>query len=387
VLAGLAVLPACDRHVVHGVDLSDLVPEGRLEAVENALGRAGENGPELARAIELAPDEDRGALAFVLAYLPTVDLASADPAMLLETVALTRQARESFPWGQSIPEDVYLSYVLPPRVSQEPLERVRPYLYEELSTRLAGIDSMEDAALEVNRWCGERVGFKPTQRRDQGVFETLASGYGRCEEMMIVHIAALRSVCIPARQAWTPYWAASDNNHAWTEVWVDGRWHYTGACEPRDRLDDAWFSGPAGEAALVLSAVFGEPAAGEDVYRDEERFALVNSTRRYGTTGAMEVTCLTGGRPEGERSVVVSLWNFGALRGIARLETDADGRAVIALGDGDYVVSAGDASGHDWALVSVAASDTTRAILDLETERPFEGTFRMMHAPGKEAGR
>lgn len=197
---------------------------------------------------------------------------------------------------------------------------------------------------------------------------------------MIVHISALRSVAIPARQAWTPYWAASDNNHAWTELWVDGAWHYTGACEPRDRLDDAWFSGPAGEAALVLSAVFGEAASGEDVYRDEERFALVNSTRRYGPTGTLSVTLTRDSDPVEDGRVVVSLWNFGALRAIAGLHTDERGEASIALGDGRYVVSAGNPDGHDWTLATVTAGNSTSVGLDLSTNRPFEGAFRLVHS-------
>ena len=376
----LGTLSGCEQHVVGDVDVAALVPEERLDAVMDALERAGDNGPALAEALEDAPETDRGPMAFVLSNLPTVDLAGLDPELLLETVAQASEARERFPWGASIPDDIFLTYVLPPRVSQEPLERWRPYLYGELAERLEGITSMEDAALEVNRWCGERVDFRPTQRRDQGVFETLASGYGRCEEMMIVHISALRSVAIPARQAWTPYWAAQDNNHAWTELWVDGEWHYTGACEPRDRLDDAWFTGPATDAALVLSAVFGEPAEGEDVYRQEERFALVNSTRRYAPTGALRVSCVRNGEGVPEARVVVSLWNFGALRSIARLETDEEGAASIVLGDGRYVVSAND-DGRDWALVTVVRGDTTRVELDLESDRAFDGTFRLDHSP------
>ncbi|MBD3368430.1 MAG: hypothetical protein GF405_09720 [Candidatus Eisenbacteria bacterium] len=381
-VAFAAFTSSCDRHVVDGIDLAELVPPERLEAVAEAVERAGRNGPTLAHALSDAPAGDREALAFILSNMPTVDLARVERAFLLETVALAREARERFPWGATVPEDVYLTYVLPPRVSQEPLEPWRPFLYRELSARLEGTTSMREAALEVNRWCGERVGFQPTQRRDQGVFETLASGYGRCEEMMIVHISALRSVCIPARQAWTPYWAASDNNHAWTELWVDGAWHYTGACEPRDELDDAWFSGPAGEAALVLSAVFGEPAAGEDVYRREERFALVNSTERYGPTGVLRVSCERAGGPVSDERIAVSLWNFGALRAIAGPRTDEDGTAEIALGDGRYVVSAGDSLGHDWKLVSVTAGDTTDAALEFTERRPFEGVFRLVHAPG-----
>ena len=86
-----------------------------------------------------------------------------------------------------------------------PADRLRDvvFLLDAIGPRVEGAASMTEAALEVNRWCGERVTFKPTGRRDQGVFETLAAGYGRCEELVILHVSALRSVCVPAREAWT----------------------------------------------------------------------------------------------------------------------------------------------------------------------------------------
>ena len=380
VLAAALAAGACSRTVYEGVDLSVYVPGPYLAEVGTALDTAGDNGPAVLAALTEAPEGDREAMAFLVANLPPVDLATVDAGFLLDNVRLAREAREGFPWGVEVPEDVYLRYVLPPRVSQEPLEPWRSYFLGELKPRLAGIHSMEEAALEVNRWCGEHVGFKPTQRRDQGVFETLASGYGRCEEMMIVHISALRSVGIPARQTWTPYWATCDNNHAWTEVWVDGDWHYTGACEPSDRLDDAWFNGSVKGAALVCSSVFGPPAEGEDVYREEDRFSIVNSVGHYIEPGTLLVSVSSRGRPAGGVPVTVSVWNFGALRAIARRESDDRGDVDLRLGDGTYFVCAGGPSGYDWGLAAIDAGGETRVSLDLDQAPRFEGSFWLRYS-------
>lgn len=381
VLLALAVLAtACSRTTYEGVDVSSYVPDAYLGAVLTALDVSGDNGREVLAAITEAPEGDREALAFLVANLPPVDLATVDGAFLLETVRLGRKAREAFPWGESVPEDVYLRYVLPPRVSQEPLERWRPHFLAELTPRLEGIESMEGAALEVNRWCGEHVGFKPTQRRDQGVFETLASGYGRCEEMMIVHISALRSVGIPARQTWTPYWATGDNNHAWTEVWVDGDWHYAGACEPSDRLDDAWFNDSVKGAALVCSSVFGPPAEGEDVYREEERYSIVNSVSHYLEPGTLKAVVTAAGRPARGVPVTVSVWNFGALRAIARRETDDEGEIDLRLGDGTYFVCAGGPNEYDWGIAVIEAASEARVSLDLDEEPRFDASFWLRYS-------
>jgi hypothetical protein len=378
-LAAALAVAGCGRHTFDGVDIGEYVPPEYRDDVIESLERSGDNAPELLDALRGAPAEDRTAVSFLIAEMAAADLATVDAAFLFDTARLAREARERFPWGGDVPDEVYLRYVLPPRVSQEPLEPWREYLMGELSVRLEGISSMEEAAIEVNRWCGERVGFKPTQRRDQGVFETLASGYGRCEEMMIVHIAALRSVGIPARQAWTPYWATSDNNHAWTELMVDSEWHYTGACEPRDELDDAWFNESVKGAALVMSSVVGTPAASDEVYREEDRYSLVNSTRNYFKPGAIEVTVKRGGRAAREVPVTVSLWNFGALRAIARDETDEAGTVRLTIGDGEYFVAAGTTESRDWKVARVVAGDTTGVELTLAEALPFEGEFRLVY--------
>jgi hypothetical protein len=378
--AALACLVGCGRYTYEGVDLSQYVPERYLDDVMESLDRAGDNAPAVLEALLGAPVEDREAVSFLVAEMPSADLATVEASFVLDTARLAREARERFPWGGGIPDEVYLHYVLPPRVSQEPLEPWRDYMFGELSKRLEGIESMKEAAVEVNRWCGERVGFKPTQRRDQGVFETLASGYGRCEEMMIVHIAALRSVAIPARQAWTPYWATSDNNHAWTELWVDSDWHYTGACEPRDELDDAWFNESVKGAALVMSSVTGSPAETDEVYREEERYSLVNSTRHYVEPGLLEVSVVQHGMPAVDVSVNVSLWNFGALRAIARDETDSAGRVRLSIGDGDYFVSAGEPSAFDWKIATIVSGETTTIELALDESPSMTAEFWLMYA-------
>jgi hypothetical protein len=363
---------------------ADAAPERQegvfTPGVWSSLNRAGGNAHQLLRALSEAPEEDRDAVRFLVESLPSSDLAAVESAFLLETASLAREARERFPWGRDVPYAVFLRYVVAPRVSQEPLERWRGHFLNEIGPRLEGVTSMTEAALEVNRWCGEHVTFKPTERRDQGVFETLASGYGRCEELVILHVSALRSVCIPAREAWTPYWPTMDNNHAWTEVWVDGGWHYTGACEPSDALDDAWFNGTVKNAALVFSSALGSAAPGEDAYRSEERYAVVNSTTHYTTAGTLEVLVTTGaGSPSASVPVTVSLWNFGALRPIARKETGADGTMRLTIGDGDYFVCAGGPGGHDWTTVRIRADESTAVSLDLDASPAFDGEFELRY--------
>ncbi|MDQ7780838.1 MAG: transglutaminase-like domain-containing protein, partial [Planctomycetota bacterium] len=206
------------------------------DRVKAKLECAGEARGELLRLLTETEGQQREWAEFLVANMPPRDLGAVAADVVLDHLRSAEAAQSLFPWTKSVPRDVFLHYVLPYRVSQEPMEKWRGYLLAQLQPRLQNTGSMAEAVLEVNRWAGENIKFKPTEFRDQAPLETLRAGYGRCEEMTIAFIAAARSVGLPARCASTPWWATCDNNHAWVEVWADGRWWYLGACEPAATL-------------------------------------------------------------------------------------------------------------------------------------------------------
>ena len=83
--------------------------------------------------------------------------------------------------------------------------------------------SMEQAALEVNHWAYEKATYRPSDARTSSPLATVRTTFGRCGEESTLGVAAMRSVGIPARQVYTPRWAHTDDNHAWVEVWIDGK--------------------------------------------------------------------------------------------------------------------------------------------------------------------
>lgn len=352
-----------------------MVPDEYTERMQDAFRRAGENRTALEVALSDVPEDRREAMSFLIVNLPNVDLAAVSSEFLLETIEYAYRIRETFHWAKQVPEDIFLHHVVSPRTSQEPLQRWRPFFWKNLYPRIKDLASMEDVALEVNRWCGENVDFKQTQRRDQAPLETLKSGYGRCEEMVIFYNSALKSVGIPARKAWTPYWATTDNNHAWTEVWADGNWYYAGACEPRDELNSAWFDERVKDAAFVYSATYGIPDYTSKIYKTGERWAIINSTENYLTPGTIQVTVLNHEQPVSEADVAVSVFNFGALRAIGTKESDENGSVEFEIGSGTYVVSAGDSVNGYWKTVEVTPGEITKAELDISKENPEQEEF------------
>ena len=187
--------------------------------------------------------------------MPSNDLIDRDGAYFLENVRTSLEARKEMPWGKNIPEREWRHFVLPIRVNNEALDASRPYLFKELKERVKGL-SLEQAVLEVNHWCHEHVVYTPSDSRTSSPLATLRTAYGRCGEESTLLVAALRAVGIPARQVYTPRWAHTDDNHAWVEAWVDGKWLFLGACEPEPVLNLAWFNAPVSRAMLVHTKAF-----------------------------------------------------------------------------------------------------------------------------------
>jgi transglutaminase-like putative cysteine protease len=169
--------------------------------------------------------EEKEALQFLYAYMPLCDLADYNGDFFLKQVRSSFEARESFEWGMKVPDELFRHFVLPYRVNNENLDSARMVFLKELKPRLQGM-SMKEAVLEVNHWCHEKVNYAPTDIRTSGPLSIVRTSWGRCGEESTFTVTALRSVGIPARQVYTPRWAHSDDNHAWVEVWTDGKWSY-----------------------------------------------------------------------------------------------------------------------------------------------------------------
>ena len=175
------------------------------------------------------------------------------------------EVRQEMDWG--IPDREWMHFVLPLRVNNENLDDFRTLYADTLCRRVKGM-SLEQAALEINHWCHEQATYKPSDARTLGPVATITSGLGRCGEESVLAVAALRAAGIPARQVYTPRWAHTDDNHAWVEVWVDGKWHFMGACEPESVLDLAWFNAPVSRAMLLHTKVYGKNYnGGEDIIK------------------------------------------------------------------------------------------------------------------------
>ena len=312
--------------------------------------------------------KEHEALEFLLAYAPLSDLADYPGAFFLQNVRASIAARDTFPWGRMIPEAIFRHFVLPVRVNNENLDSSRRVFFSELKDRIRHL-SMKEAALEVNHWCHEKVTYKASDGRTSSPLATVKTGHGRCGEESTFTTAALRAVAIPARQCYTPRWAHCDDNHAWVEVWIDGKWHYLGACEPEPDLDIAWFSEPAKRAMLVNTTVFGDYEGSEEILVKDPLFTRINILPNYTATKRIWAKVLdVQRRPVPGAAIEFQLYNYAEFFPLYRTSTDRHGLASLLTGYGDLLIWAAWEGKFGFARADVRQQDTVPVYLELTSE-------------------
>lgn len=279
------------------------------------------------------------ALDFLYGYMITPDMLDYSTAFYVKNIETSYKAREEMPWGKSVPADVFRHFVLPVRVNNEALDNSRELFYEELKNRVKGL-SMMDAVLEVNHWCNEHVTYEPSDGRTSSPVYTLQNALGRCGEESTFTVAALRSVGIPARQVYTPRWAHTDDNHAWVEAWVDGKWYYLGACEPAPVLNNAWFDAPVRRAMMLHTKAFGAYSGSEASLKQFPTYTELNLTSLYVPTAPARVKVLKDGVPQKDVKVSFRLYNYAEFFPITSILTDKNGEASLETGIGDMLATA-----------------------------------------------
>lgn len=276
---------------------------------------------------------------FLYAFMTSGDLISHDVSLIASYVTATLKMYEEIPYVKTVPAEIFLSYVLPCRVANENLDGSRGWMYQEIAPRVKD-KTMAEAALEVNYWCYEKATYIASDGRSLSPSGMCKSTRGRCGEESVFAVAAMRSVGIPARECYVPGWAHCDNNHAWVEVWADGKWYYLGACEPEPVLNKGWFTTAASKAMVVLASAYSHFLGDEIVLRQTEISAMINSTATYGKSQEVSVTVKKDGMPVSGVKVAFQIINYSHLLPLHMAETDEQGQASFLCGNGDIYISA-----------------------------------------------
>ena len=327
---------------------------------------------------------EKEALSFLYAYMPAGDIAGYSGDYFLENVRTSFAARQEMPWGKIVPEDVFRHFVLPIRVNNENMDESRMVFYKELKDRVKNLP-LHDAVIEVNHWCHEKVIYTPSDARTSSPLASVRTAYGRCGEESTFTVAALRSVGIPARQVYTPRWAHTDDNHAWVEAWVDGKWYFLGACEPEPVLNLGWFNAPASRGMLMHTKVFGRYNGKEEIMVQTPLYTEINIIDNYANSAkaAVKVTD-TNGAPVADAKVEFKIYNYAEYYTVATKQTDEKGETWLSAGLGDMLVWASKDGAYGYGKVSFGKDEMVTLTLDKKgVDKSFIEEFDIVPPPEK----
>lgn len=325
--------------------------------------------------------EEFEALEFLYAYMPLADLTDYSTGYYLQNVRASFTARNEMGWN--VPEREFRHFVLPIRANNENLDTSRVVFYRELKPRIEGM-SMQDAILEVNHWCHEKLTYKPSDARTLSPLSSVVSSLGRCGEESTFTVAALRAVGIPARQVYTPRWAHTDDNHAWVEAWADGEWYFLGACEPEPVLDLGWFNSPASRGLLMHTRVFGSYDGPEEKVMIGPNFTEINLIDNYAKTARVDFTVVDeNGSLVDSALVDFKIYNYAEFYPALSKYTDAKGRTFLTAGMGDMMAWASKNGRYGYSKVSFGKD--TEVTITISDQHTFDPQSMMIVPPPETA--
>ena len=225
------------------------IPSVYHPLLKEAFEKAGEQSKELQLALDNAPENQKEAMAFLIAYMPERDLKELKADFLLENVALAYKAKEQFSWAQAVPDSIFFNDVLPYVSMNERRDNWRADFFNRFSKFVAKCSNMEAAIDSVNKHIRDelKVDYNTKRRKpDQSPYESMEQGMASCSGLSVLLTDAFRAVGIPSRIAGTPNWHDNRGNHNWNEVWMDGQWYFTEYYP--SGLNKSWFLADAGQA-------------------------------------------------------------------------------------------------------------------------------------------
>ncbi|KAL7471705.1 hypothetical protein ACHAXS_012006 [Conticribra weissflogii] len=247
---------------------------------------------------------------------PTVDGLS--DGILNQTLYYSLLSKSLYPWTDAVPKSIYMEYVVPYAVVNEPRTDYRSLLFDALrdllseyerplaanqsldaderpkpSRNLYSYAQTQTQIKRVVKAINTRLWSILARRSSQPIrfqagltpriydpLSVISHGRSSCTGLAILLVAALRTVGIPARMAGTPAWngVEEEGNHSWLEVFL-----------PTDD-DDADDDGDEGGKWMFLEPSPGiaeggeESADADDLDRDPCKRWFCKASRFDGST-------------------------------------------------------------------------------------------------------
>jgi len=178
---------------------------------------------ESIQALWNAMQEEYGAIRFARSKIER-DVNTVSLSELVDTIHLALEVRHTVPWASAYSWAIFLDYILPYRVSQEPVDSWRHFFMDRFHSYITPpfpYHKIQDVAQVINQAISRIFIFDPGYHfhpTDQSFTQMLERKAGRCEDMTNFATYALRSVGIAATSDYVPFWGHAGNNHAWNVI-------------------------------------------------------------------------------------------------------------------------------------------------------------------------
>lgn len=121
-------------------------------------------------------------------------------------------------WSTEYDDTIFLQYVLPPQVADEPIEY---YWREDIPERVNIVyqtEAISDLAHKLNSTV--EVDTRPESWRNgqMGYTHTISGAFGKCDDRTILAAMTMRSYGIPAAFDFVPLWGSGNNGHSFCSV-------------------------------------------------------------------------------------------------------------------------------------------------------------------------
>ncbi len=347
-------------------DFLKLIPEDDKKEIISALEDAAGNYKELVNAIQLADEDKREDLIWLIQRIPHLDRLTITADILLEHLQYAFETKSMFRY--EVPEELFKEFILTYRIGSEPVQKWRKNLFEIFYPLVKDESSPSDAAKTINHWIKENIKKRPDEffGPTQPPLMTLKGKKGTEEEIAILTTAILKSLGIPGRRAKVSFFGEEKGGASWVEIYDKGSWIPLYPLSPEDFGDFTKYEKDHLHNITVVDT------------RSANKRILI--TPGYTSTGSLKVCITKESKPKIDfEDFSVSVFNDGSLCPLDELVfgnedeellTDSVGCFQVELGDGTYWVQAGqrDSLGNPWVVMQktvVEPEKTTELKLDI----------------------
>ncbi len=155
------------------------------------------------------------------------DLHSITAELIIENIEYAFKAWQ-FPWAKHLSFEEFCEYVLPYRISEEPLSPWRKYLFEQQKDFISlllkeGINDPVEVVKRLNdRLLGDFVFCSKISPPYLSVRELYRHPAGQCEHRYLLFTALARTLGLPVAIDFSPQYTRYPGSHSWTVLTNDG---------------------------------------------------------------------------------------------------------------------------------------------------------------------